>query len=117
MFMVSFRVLEHEHTRTTLFPSADNSVSSEKKNFLKEIEMMKNVSGGENSLRQFVVNMMGCVTVSEPMLLVLEFASHGDLQSYLRSIRKKVSILYRKSCNAYFWCASEVAENIIVIEE
>ena len=54
--------------------------------------MMKNVSGGENALRQFVVNMLGCVTVQEPMLLVLEFVSHGDLQSYLRSIRKKVCI-------------------------
>ena len=52
--------------------------------------MMKNVSGGENPLRQFVVNMMGCVTMSEPMLLVLEFVPHGDLQSYLRAIRKQV---------------------------
>jgi hypothetical protein len=25
------------------------------------------------------------------MLLVLEFVSHGDLQSYLRSMRKKVA--------------------------
>ena len=72
------------------FSPTDDSVSSEKANFLKEIEMMKNVSGGENSLRQFVVNMVGCVTTQEPMLLILEFVSHGDLQSYLRSIRKKV---------------------------
>ena len=67
--------------------------SSEKANFLKEIEMMKNVSGGENALRQFVVNMLGCMTVQEPMLLVLEFVSHGDLQSYLRAIRKKARIV------------------------
>ena len=52
--------------------------------------MMKSVSGGENVLRQFVVNMLGCVTIQEPMLLVLEFVSHGDLLSYLRAIRKKV---------------------------
>ena len=56
--------------------------------------MMKNVSGGDNPLRQFVVNMMGCVTISEPMQLVLEFVPHGDLQSYLRSIRKKVFFIY-----------------------
>ena len=73
-----------------LFFVVDNLVASEKANFLKEIEMMKQVSSGENALRQFVVNMMGCVTISEPMLLVLEFVSHGDLQSYLRAIRKKV---------------------------
>ena len=79
--------------RATFFPSADNSDSSEKNNFVKEIEMMKNVSGGDNPLRQFVVNMMGCVTLSEPMLLVLEFVPYGDLQSYLWSIRKKVSVV------------------------
>ena len=65
-------------------------IASEKENFRKEIEMMKEVSSGENALRQFVVNMVGCVTISEPMLLVLEFVSHGDLQSYLRAMRKKV---------------------------
>ena len=68
----------------------DSPVASEKENFHKEIEMMKEVSSGENALRQFVVNMVGCVTISEPMLLVLEFVSHGDLQSYLRAMRKKV---------------------------
>ena len=65
-------------------------VASEKVNFLKEIEMMKTVSGGDSAMRKFVVNMLGCVTTQEPMLLVLEFVSHGDLQSYLRSMRKKV---------------------------
>lgn len=71
-------------------PHTDNSVSSEKANFYKEIEMMKKVSGGENGLRRFVVNMVGCVTMQEPMLLILEFVSKGDLLSYLRSIRKQV---------------------------
>ena len=52
--------------------------------------MMKTVSGGDSAMRKFVVNMLGCVTTQEPMLLVLEFVSHGDLQSYLRSMRKKV---------------------------
>lgn len=52
--------------------------------------MMKKVSGGENGLQRFVVNMLGCVTMQEPMLLILEFVSKGDLLSYLRSIRKQV---------------------------
>ena len=52
--------------------------------------MMKNVSGSDDPQRQFIVNMMGCVTMEEPMMLVLEFISHGDLLSYLRAIRKRV---------------------------
>ena len=71
----------------------DNSLGSEKANFLKEIEMMKNVSGTNSDLKQFVVNMVGCVTVQEPMMLVLEFVTHGDLLSYLRNIRKRVKFL------------------------
>ena len=91
-------------TQTICLPSADNLVASEKLNFVKEIEMMKNVSGGDNAMRQYVVNMLGCVTTQEPMLLVLEFMSHGDLQSYLRSMRKKVAnnIVFRRErvqCN------------------
>ena len=68
--------------------------------------MMKTVSGSNNDLRNFVVNMVGCVTAQEPMLLVLEFVKHGDLQSYLRSIRKKVTtILYLEiNVNTYHAC-------------
>ena len=78
--------------RDILCCSEENLVAAEKVNFVKEIEMMKGVSGGENALRHFVVNMLGCVTTQEPMLLILEFVSHGDLQSYLRAIRKKVKM-------------------------
>ena len=70
----------------------DSSLGSEKANFLKEIEMMKNVSGTNSDLKQFVVNMVGCVTVQEPMMLVLEFVTHGDLLSYLRNIGKGVNL-------------------------
>ena len=52
--------------------------------------MMKKVSGTNSDLQKFVVNIVGCVTIEEPMLLVLEFVTHGDLLSYLQSIRKKV---------------------------
>jgi len=63
----------------------------EKANFLKEIEMMKKVSSEENKLSKFVVNMLGCVTECEPMLLVLEFMRHGNLLEYLRLMKAKVS--------------------------
>ena len=61
--------------------------SSEKNDFLKEIELMKKISVGKNSR---VVNMLGSVTIQEPMLLVTEFVVHGDLLTFLRACRKKV---------------------------
>lgn len=61
--------------------------SSEKNDFLKEIELMKKISRGKN---QRVINMIGSVTIQEPMILITEFMMHGDLLSYLRACRKKV---------------------------
>lgn len=60
---------------------------SEKNDFLKEIELMKKISQGRNPR---VVNMIGAVTIQEPMVLVTEFVMHGDLLTYLRACRKKV---------------------------
>ena len=37
-----------------------------------------------------VVNMVGCSTLQEPIALVIEYISHGDLLTYLRTIRKIV---------------------------
>ena len=64
---------------------------SEKMDFLQEIETMKCVAKGNNP---HVVNMIGCVTIQEPLCLITEFVKHGDLLSYLQSIRKMVSIMY-----------------------
>ena len=64
--------------------------SSEKASFLKEIDMMKKVSGSGSDLSMFVVNMVGCCTLQEPLLLVLEYVKHGDLLTYLRSMRQQV---------------------------
>ena len=52
--------------------------------------MMKTVSSGDNELSKFVVNMLGCMTYKEPMVLVLEFMKHGNLLDYLRLLRPKV---------------------------
>ena len=52
--------------------------------------MMKKVSGANHDHQKFVVNMLSCVTVQEPMMLVLEYATHGDLLTYLRSSREGV---------------------------
>ncbi len=48
---------------------------------------MKKISDGFNP---HVVNMVGCVTLQEPLCLITEFVPHGDLLDYIRNQRKKV---------------------------
>ena len=55
--------------------------------------MMKMVSSAENEMKKFVVNMVGCITIKEPLLLVVEYVRHGDLQTFLRTIKKQVSLI------------------------
>lgn len=47
---------------------------------------MKKIAQGNNP---HVVNMIGCVTLQEPLCLITEFVKYGDLLSYLRMSRKK----------------------------
>ena len=56
--------------------------------------MMKKVSGTHHDHQMFVVNMLACVTVQEPMMLVLEYAINGDLLTYLRNSREEVRPLH-----------------------
>ena len=50
--------------------------------------MMKSVASGTNI---HVVKMVGCVTIQEPLALILEFIPYGNLLDYLRTNRKLVS--------------------------
>ena len=61
---------------------------SERADFLQEIDTMKNIAKEKNP---YVINMVGCVTIEEPLYLIMEFVKHGDLLSYLKSIRNAVS--------------------------
>ena len=70
------------------FSSLASATGSERRDFLNEIELMKKISQGHNS---HVVNMVGCVTLQEPLCLIIEFVKYGDLLSYLRATRKRVS--------------------------
>ena len=68
-----------------------HATGSEKRDFLEEIELMKRIAKGSNP---HVVNMLGCVTLQEPLSLITEFVEHGDLLTYLCACRKQVSIKY-----------------------
>ncbi|CAI7996026.1 Proto-oncogene tyrosine-protein kinase receptor Ret, partial [Geodia barretti] len=63
--------------------------SNERRDFVNEIDMMKKVAKGNNT---HVVGLIGCVTVEEPLCLVIEYLEYGDLQSYLHSIKKELSL-------------------------
>ena len=44
----------------------------------------------EVGVHRNIVNMLGCCTRVEPMYLVVEYVSHGDLLNYLRKRRDQV---------------------------
>ncbi len=58
-----------------------------KSDFLKEIATMKKITMGNCP---YLVNMVGCCTLQEPLALVLEYVPHGDLLTYMRTMRKLV---------------------------
>ena len=60
---------------------SDSARGSERQDFLSEIDMMKMISEGHNPN---VIGMVGCVTLQEPLSLILEYVTYGDLLSYLR---------------------------------
>ena len=81
--------------------------ASLKSDFLKEITTMKKITEGKCPN---VVNMVGCCTLQEPLALVQEYVPHGDLLTYLRTVRKLVRVcLYAKVVYCMVRCAPNVA--------
>ncbi|EDO36551.1 predicted protein [Nematostella vectensis] len=62
----------------------NTSVTELRADFLKEIQLMKEVGSHRN-----IVNMLGCCTLTEPMFLIVEYLPYGDLLHYLRKRRGK----------------------------
>uniref|UniRef100_A0A915LCR8 Protein kinase domain-containing protein n=1 Tax=Romanomermis culicivorax TaxID=13658 RepID=A0A915LCR8_ROMCU len=58
------------------------STPKEAANFFDEINLMKSLGYHER-----LVNMIGCITVHEPLCLIVEYCSGGDLHKYLRQKR------------------------------
>ena len=69
--------------------SSENATPDQMNDFLEEINLMKAVGSHKN-----IVSLIGCCTKSTPNFLIVEFASKGDLLSYLRERRKKVTLWY-----------------------
>ena len=73
----------------TIFYYVVNASGTEKEDFLLEIKLYKKVSSGGNP---YIVNMLGCCTLQEPLALILEFAPHGNLLNFLRALKQEVCI-------------------------
>ena len=69
------------------FPS-ENASEEDKRQFLHEIELMKEVGEHRN-----ILSMLGYWIKSEPIMLIMEYVLNGDLLQWLRNKREKVSLL------------------------
>uniref|UniRef100_K1PBB3 receptor protein-tyrosine kinase n=1 Tax=Magallana gigas TaxID=29159 RepID=K1PBB3_MAGGI len=63
----------------------EDASETNKEDFLREIRLMKGIGYHRN-----VISMLGCCTLRDPICLIVEHASRGDLLSYLRNIRKNL---------------------------
>ncbi|XP_022800745.1 fibroblast growth factor receptor 2-like isoform X1 [Stylophora pistillata] len=60
----------------------ENASESERKDLLSELELMKQLKP-----HPYVIKLLGCVTKSEPLLVLIEYVPFGDLLGYLRKSR------------------------------
>ncbi|CAB3984345.1 fibroblast growth factor receptor 4-like isoform X1 [Paramuricea clavata] len=60
----------------------ENESASAKKDLIAELELLKLIEPHKN-----VINLLGCCTRSEPLMVIVEFCAYGDLQSFLRASR------------------------------
>ena len=73
---------------------------------MDEINVMKRVSDGNNP---HVLKMLGCVTTTNPMMLVLQFVPHGNLKAYLRAmktednVRNYIIIMQNRVCQPFIY--------------
>ncbi|XP_022796405.1 tyrosine-protein kinase receptor Tie-1-like [Stylophora pistillata] len=59
-----------------------NAAESDKRDLMKELEAMKQLDPHPH-----VIKLLGCVTQSEPLLVLIEYVPFGDLLGYLRKSR------------------------------
>eukprot|EP00795_Rhopilema_esculentum_P014058 gene14058-5043_t len=64
----------------------------ETREFMQEIDFMKTIGFHEN-----ILAILGCCTQQLPLCLIVEYVPNGDLQSYLRKLRRE----YEKEHPAY----------------
>ena len=74
-------------TRST-YLFTDNATEEQRREFLSEIELMKEIGRHQN-----VLSFIGCWTTTKPLLLIIEYVAHGDLRQWLIRKRKQVDFI------------------------
>ncbi|EDV24763.1 uncharacterized protein TRIADDRAFT_25090 [Trichoplax adhaerens] len=59
-----------------------DALDIERRSLLAELDMLKSLDKHQN-----IISLLGCCTYEAPLLIIVEFACHGDLLKYLRSNR------------------------------
>ncbi|KAK6963876.1 fibroblast growth factor receptor 1 [Biomphalaria glabrata] len=63
----------------------ENATSSDKLEFLRELSLVSHIPRHLN-----VVNYLGCCSINDPVMLIMEYINGGDLQTFLRQKRASV---------------------------
>ena len=77
----------------------------DQKDILEEIKLMKRIAQHKH-----IVSILGCITLSHPVCLIVEFCEHGDLLQYLRNSRPAVRIFV-----LYIYCWFGVVCVVLVL--
>ena len=72
----------------SFFFFSENSTEEDKRQLVREIELMKEVGIHRN-----IVSLLGYLIQSPPIMLIMEYVPNGDLLQWLRNKRKQVSLL------------------------
>ena len=85
----------HDYGKVTSYHSSTEDTNpDDKMEFMREIDLMKNVGVHRN-----IVNMLACCVRADPPLLIMEYVAYGDLLKYLRQRRDRVSLLICREQN------------------
>jgi len=71
-----------ETTTVAIKMLKDDPTEKERKDLLSELELMKKLKPHPH-----VIKLLGCVTESDPLLIIIEYVPYGDLLGYLRKSR------------------------------
>ncbi|XP_073247189.1 uncharacterized protein [Porites lutea] len=66
----------------------ENAGEEEKRQFLQEIDLMKDVGSHRN-----ILSILGFWIRSEPIMLIMEYVPHGDLLQWLRNKRQQIKLV------------------------
>ncbi|PFX18158.1 Proto-oncogene tyrosine-protein kinase receptor Ret [Stylophora pistillata] len=79
-----------ETTTVAIKMLKSDASESDKRDLMKELETMKQLK-----LHPHVIKLLGCVSESEPLLVLIEYAPFGNLQGYLRKSRGLKDTCYK----------------------